>query len=158
MQISAIGTIESPFIELSDMPIQPGGATGMRGRIVLEPELAEGLADLGGFSHIIVLYHFHRAGEAKLTVVPFLDPAPHGVFATRAPTRPNKIGLSILKLIRVNDNCIEVDNIDILNGTPLLDVKPYVPEFDQPGGCIRTGWLEDNDNSSLATRSDRRFA
>ena len=157
MQIEPIGTIHTPFKEIADMPIQPSGAKGVRGQIVLAPDLIEGLADLDGFSHIIVLYHFHKVGKTSLTVTPFLDPEPRGVFSTRAPTRPNHIGLSILKLLKIEGNILQVENIDILNGTPLLDIKPYVPEFDQQNGDVRTGWLQNNKYDSHTTRSDQRF-
>lgn len=157
MKMTPIGTIHSPFKALADMPIQPSGAQGTSGQIELNPELIEGLADLDGFSHIIVLYHFHQVTKTSLTVTPFLDPEPHGLFATRAPTRPNPIGLSILTLNKIIGNILEVENIDILDGTPLLDIKPYVPEFDQPGGHVQTGWLQQNKNGSHTTRSDQRF-
>lgn len=157
MKIEAIGTIESPFKRLDDMPIQPSGAAGKRGRIRLNPDLLPGLVDLDGFSHIIVLYFFHRVKEVQLTVRPFLDEHAHGVFATRAPTRPNSIGLSILKLNRIDGCVLEVENIDILDGTPLLDIKPYVPEFDQQSQ-VRVGWLEEKSrNGSHTKRSDKRF-
>ncbi len=105
MQLTPIGTIHTPFKQIADMPVQPSGASGISGRIELRPELAEGLKDLDGFSHIIVLYHFHMVTRSSLTVTPFLDPEPRGVFATRAPTRPNPIGLSVLALI-----CLSVVN------------------------------------------------
>jgi len=158
MQIEPIGTIHSPFKEIADMPIQPSGAQGVLGRIELKHELAEGLVDLDGFSHIIVLYYFHRAEKTSLTATPFLDPQPHGIFATRAPTRPNHIGLSVLTLRQIEGHILTVENIDIIDGSPLLDIKPYVPEFDQPEGKICTGWLQANKKSSHTTRSDQRFA
>ncbi len=158
MQIESIGAIHSPFKAIADMPIQPSGAKGQLGRIELEPKLAAGLTDLEGFSHIIVLYYFHCAGKTALTVTPFLDPEPHGVFATRAPTRPNHIGLSVLKLNAIDGNILQVENIDILDGTPLLDLKPYVPEFDQPNEDIRTGWIRKNPAGVQTARSDQRFA
>ncbi len=158
MEIEAIGTIHSPFTEIADMPIQPSGAKGTVGQLVLNPELVEGLADLDGFSHLIVLYHFHRAAKTSLTVTPFLDSANHGVFATRAPTRPNHIGLSVLKLNKIRGNIVDVEDIDILNGTPLLDIKPYVPEFDQPTGEVKSGWIQKNRGGVKHARSDQRFA
>jgi len=157
MKIEAIGTIESPFKCPEDMPIQPSGARGKRGRIRLNPDLVAGLADMDGFSHIIVLYFFHQVKEIQLTVRPFLDQQEHGVFATRAPTRPNSIGLSILKLNSIDGCVLEVENIDILDGTPLLDIKPYVPEFDQPADAVRVGWLEKKAQDSHSARSDQRF-
>lgn len=158
MRIAAIGTIYSPFKQIEDMPIQPSGANGTIGQLVLRPELVEGLADLEEFSHIIVLYHFHRATKTRLTVTPFLDSKPHGVFATRAPTRPNHIGLSVVRLKNIWGNIIEVEDIDILNDTPLLDIKPYVPQFDQPADEVQTGWIQKNRNGVQKTRSDKRFA
>ncbi|HKJ04831.1 MAG TPA: tRNA (N6-threonylcarbamoyladenosine(37)-N6)-methyltransferase TrmO [Geopsychrobacteraceae bacterium] len=157
MQISPIGTIYTPFKEIGNMPIQPSGARGVSGQIVLRPELVNGLADLDGFSHIIVLFLLHRVVTINLTVTPFLDPEPHGVFATRAPTRPNPIGFSILELKKITGNILQVENIDILDSTPLLDIKPYVPEFDQPEGPVQIGWLQNSKNSSQSTRSDQRF-
>lgn len=158
MQIEAIGTIYSPFKQIEDMPIQPSGAKGTVGQLVLNPDLVEGLADLEEFTHIIVLYHFHRAAKTRLTVTPFLDSDTHGVFATRAPTRPNHIGLSVLKLKKILGNIVEVENIDILSGTPLLDIKPYVPAFDQPTDEVQSGWIQKNRDGVKNARSDKRFA
>lgn len=138
------------------MPIQPAGASGIRGRVELFPEYVEGLQDIEGFSHIILLYHFHRSSGFKLTVVPFLDTVPRGVFATRAPHRPNAIGMSVVKLLRVAGEVIEIENVDILDGTPLLDIKPYVPEFDGQT-AFRTGWLQKTGKSAKGHRSDGRF-
>ncbi len=157
MTFEPIGTVYSPFQTTQDMPIQPTGAAGVRGTIELLPELAEGLRDLDGFSHIIVIYHFHKSGPARLTVTPFLDNRPHGVFATRAPRRPNPIGLSVLKLNAIEENRLRVENVDILDQTPVLDIKPYVPAFDQPAQ-VRTGWLEKSADQASATRSDHRFS
>lgn len=157
MQIKPIGVIHSPFVNISEMPIQPSGAQGVAGRIELDAELVEGLKDLQGFSHIIVLYQFHQVSKVELTVTPFLDAEPHGVFSTRAPTRPNSIGLSVLELKSISGNTLAVNNIDILDGTPLLDIKPYVPEFDQPDN-VRTGWLQKSPKGSQTMRSDKRFA
>lgn len=156
MQLTPIGIIHTPFKQLTDMPIQPSGAKGVKGRIELRPELTAGLQDLEGFSHIYVLYHFHQTNETRLTVTPFLDSEPRGLFATRAPTRPNPIGLSVLALEKVYDNILEVVNVDMLDGTPLLDIKPYVPDFDRPE-VVRTGWLQQAREKSKQVRSDRRF-
>lgn len=156
MQLTAIGIIHTPFKRLADMPIQPSGAKGVKGQIELRPELSAGLQDLAGFSHIYALYHFHQTTETRLTVVPFLDDQPRGLFATRAPTRPNPIGLSVLALENIEGNILEVSNVDMLDGTPLLDIKPFVPEFDQPEEA-RTGWLENAGEKSRQARSDRRF-
>ena len=151
-----IGVIHSPFIDIEGMPIQPTGASGIQGTVEVFPEFAEGLKDLEGFSHIILLYHFHRVQEAKLIVTPFMDFQPRGVFATRAPKRPNPIGLSIVKLISIKQNSLHIENVDILDGTPLLDIKPYVPEFDQHR-ADRVGWLEQAKGKVQSKKSDRRF-
>jgi tRNA-Thr(GGU) m(6)t(6)A37 methyltransferase TsaA len=151
-----IGTIYSPFHDISDMPIQPGGAEGVHGRIEILPELVPALKDLEGFSHIILIYHFHRAGNYRSMVIPFLDDQPHGLFATRAPARPNPIGLSVVRLLHVEANQLHITNVDILDGTPLLDLKPYVPNFDQPEAA-RVGWLEETSGQARQMKSDNRF-
>jgi tRNA-Thr(GGU) m(6)t(6)A37 methyltransferase TsaA len=126
------------------------------GTAVIQPEFTPGLQDLDGFSHIILLYHLHQVQAVSLTVTPFLDSQPRGVFATRAPRRPNPIGLSVVKLVRVDQNVLHLENVDILDGTPLLDIKPYVPEFDhQPE--IHTGWLEKAKGQVQNKKSDNRF-
>jgi tRNA-Thr(GGU) m(6)t(6)A37 methyltransferase TsaA len=151
-----IGTIHSPFTDVSGVPIQPSAASGVQGTIEIEPEFAEGLKDLGGFSHIILLYHLHRVRESQLIVTPFLDSRPRGVFATRAPKRPNPIGLSIVKLLRVEKNLLHIENVDILDGTPLLDIKPYIPEVDHQD-ADRIGWLENKKGRLKKEKSDDRF-
>jgi tRNA-Thr(GGU) m(6)t(6)A37 methyltransferase TsaA len=114
------------------------------------------LKDLEGFSHIILIYHFHQAGPTRLTVTPFLDTEPRGVFSTRAPTRPNPIGLSIVRLLGVEGNVLRLSNVDILDGTPLLDIKPYVADFDRPRRT-RAGWLKRARGQVRTKRSDDRF-
>jgi tRNA-Thr(GGU) m(6)t(6)A37 methyltransferase TsaA len=151
-----IGIIHSPFTNIEGMPIQPTGASGIRGTVEVFTEFAEGLKDLAGFSHIILLYHFHQVQEAKLVVTPFMDSQPRGVFATRAPKRPNPIGLSIVKLLSMEQNILYIENVDILDGTPLLDIKPYVPEFDQ-APAERVGWLGQAKRRVQSKRSDGRF-
>ena len=121
------------------------------------PEFCEGLKDLDGFSHIILLYHFHRSAEVCLTVTPFLDNRPRGLFATRAPSRPNAIGLSVVKLTAVKDSILDIENVDVLDATPLLDVKPYVPQFDC-WNAERTGWLESTSERVRHTKADDRFS
>ena len=138
------------------MPIQPTGAAQVRGSVEILPELTEGLKDLDGFSHIILLYHFHRMQGSKLTVVPFMDSQPRGVFSTRAPVRPNPIGLSVVRLLSIEGNILHIENVDILDGTPLLDIKPYVPKFDQHP-VDRVGWLEQARDEVQSKRSDSRF-
>lgn len=152
-----IGAIHSPFRSLEGMPIQPAGARGVEGHIALREELAPGLRDLEGFSHLILIYHFHRGEGCRLEVTPFLDHRPHGVFATRAPRRPNAIGLSIVRLEAVEGARLAIRDVDILDGTPLLDLKPYVPRFDRPEEPVRTGWLEQAAGAAGEKRSDDRF-
>jgi tRNA-Thr(GGU) m(6)t(6)A37 methyltransferase TsaA len=152
----AIGVIHSPFQDLREMPIQPTGEASACGTAEVWPEFVPGLRDLEGFSHVILLYHLHQVRRADLTVTPFLDSAPHGVFATRAPTRPNPIGLSIVRLLGVEGSILRLGNLDILDGTPLLDIKPYVAEFDRPRRS-RAGWLEQARGKVQTRRSDERF-
>ncbi len=153
---SPIGTIRSPFRDVEGMPIQPNGARGVRGTVEVSGQYREGLADLDGFARIILIYAFHACKDHCLTVTPFLDTAPRGVFATRSPRRPNAIGLSIVRLIVVKDTILEVEDVDVLDGTPLLDIKPYVPEFDSyPGSAC--GWLERAAGDAAKARSDGRF-
>jgi len=130
IELKPIGTIHSTFKSPQDMPIQPTGARGVRGWVALDPALQEGLRDLEGFSHIFLIYLFHRGGPPRLTVTPFMDDRPRGVFATRAPSRPNPIGLSLVRLVAVRSARLEIVDVDILDGTPLLDLKPYVLAFD----------------------------
>jgi tRNA-Thr(GGU) m(6)t(6)A37 methyltransferase TsaA len=152
-----IGVIHTPFDDVAGMPIQPAGAKDAPGTAVIDPEFSEGLRDLDGFSHLILIYHFHRAGKAVLTVTPFLDNRRRGVFATRAPKRPNPIGLSIVRLLRIEDNVLHLADVDVLDGTPLLDVKPYAPVFDHRAET-RAGWLEEIDEERVAAkRADGRF-
>ncbi len=151
-----IGSIHSPFSDPDGMPIQPAGARGVRGQVRLDERFRDGLKDLDGFSHIILVYYFHRAGETRLRVTPFLDDQPRGIFATRAPCRPARIGISVVRLEAVNDNVLEISDVDILDGTPLLDIKPYVPEFDIHT-VKRSGWLENNGRHVSAKRADKRF-
>lgn len=153
---SPIGTIHSPFHELSEMPIQPVSESSAPGTVEILPEYSPGLKDLDGFSHIILIYHLHYSHQYSLSVTPFLDEKPHGVFATRAPRRPNPIGLSVVKLTRLEDNILHVDHLDVLDGTPLLDIKPYIPEFDSPP-AFRLGWLESVKHKLRSMRSDQRF-
>jgi tRNA-Thr(GGU) m(6)t(6)A37 methyltransferase TsaA len=151
-----IGVISSPFADIENVPIQPPAAEGIRGTVKVFAEFAAGLKDLEGFSHIILLYHFHRVTQTRLTVIPFLDREARGVFATRAPSRPNSIGLSIVRLLGIEGNVLHIENVDIVDGTPLLDIKPYVPEFDHYE-AVRTGWLATAREKVKEKRSDDRF-
>jgi tRNA-Thr(GGU) m(6)t(6)A37 methyltransferase TsaA len=152
-----IGTIRSPFKEPVGMPIQPAGAAGIQGTVVLEEQFREGLRDLCGFSRIILIYAFHRSKGYALDVTPFLDTVSHGVFATRAPRRPNAIGLSIVRLIAVNGCELVIEGVDVIDGTPLLDIKPYVPEFD----CFpdeKSGWLTGCRDIVAGAKAYQRFS
>ena len=151
-----IGVIRTPFKVLDDMPIQPTGARDVCGEIVLNRELAEGLRDLDGFSHVHLLYHFHKNDGYDLTVTPFMDTVPRGLFSTRAPRRPNMIGLSVVRLEGVEGNVLRIRGIDVLDGTPLLDIKPYVSKFDA-APADRFGWFETNADKAETYRSDKRF-
>lgn len=152
----SIGTVHSPFQDVRGVPIQPSAAVGVQGTIEVLPEFVTGLQDLEGFSHIVLLYHLHLVQEVKLIVVPFMDSQPRGVFATRAPTRPNPIGLSVVRLLAIEGAVLQIENVDIVDGTPLLDIKPYVPAFDQ---CAveRTGWLARRGQEARDRRADDRF-
>ncbi|MDJ0666427.1 MAG: tRNA (N6-threonylcarbamoyladenosine(37)-N6)-methyltransferase TrmO [Desulfobacterales bacterium] len=151
-----IGIISSPYRTRAGMPIQAAGARGIRGTIKIFPEFGDGLKDLGGFSHIILLYHFHRTQEKALVVTPFLDDQPRGVFATRSPNHPNAIGISIVRLLAIEGLRLSIEDVDILDGTPLLDIKPYVPAFDQRKP-ERVGWLEKAQGKADQHRADERF-
>lgn len=128
----------------------------MKGSIRLKKKYIRGLSDLDGFSHIYLIYHLHKSKGFNMEVIPFLDDKPHGVFATRAPRRPNNIGISIVKLVSIHKNVLEIENVDILNGTPLLDIKPYIPEFDIHE-IENTGWAKDISEKVKQMKADKRF-
>ncbi len=151
-----IGVIHTPFKDREGMPIQATGATGIRGFIKIKTEYVGGLKDLEEFSHVILIYDFHLSKDYSLNVTPFLDDQPHGVFATRAPKRPNSIGLSIVKLNKIKGDVLDIENVDMVDGTLLLDIKPYVPEFDVQKD-VKTGWLAKADKQIKGKKSDRRF-
>ena len=154
--MNPIGVIRTPFKTLEGMPIQPAGAGQVEGSVVVEPSYADGLADIEGFSHLILIYAFHQSKGFDLSVKPFLDDCMRGLFATRAPRRPNPIGLSVVKLLRRQGNILHVANIDVVDGTPLLDIKPSVPAFDAPQ-VTAVGWMEGKAERSREIRSDTRF-
>ncbi len=140
MRLRPIGVIRTPFPTPEGTPIQPRMAEGAEGEVIVFEEFAEGLRDLEGFERIWLLYWFHCAAEPRLRVRPFLDEAEHGLFATRWPCRPNPIGMSAVRLLEIRGNLLRVGDVDIVDGTPLLDIKPFVPHFD----CYevqRVGWL-----------------
>jgi len=155
MQLKPIGVIHSPFTRSKGTPIQSALAEGAEGMAVLEPEYLEGLKDLEGFERVWLLYWFDRAASgSELIVTPYLEDAPHGVFATRAPARPNPIGMSPVRILSIEGNVLRLADVDILDGTPLLDIKPYVPRFD----CFQTtrnGWFDAV--GDRRTAADSRF-
>jgi len=151
-----IGVIRSEHTKPEKTPIQPVYSEGCQGRAEVFPEFAVGLRDLEGFSHIYLIYHMHKAGEPRLAVKPFLQDAERGVFATRAPCRPNSIGLSIVKLVRREGNVLHLDGVDVLDGTPLLDIKPYTAKFDRIEGT-RNGWQDEVDEETARRRGRREL-
>ncbi len=153
-EFERIGTIHSPFTEESGMPIQ-GAFSDAMGVVELDADYEAGLRDIEDFSHVILLYQFHAAGEYDLQVKPFMEDDVHGVFATRAPRRPNPIGMSVVELENVSGGSLFVSGIDVLDGTPLLDVKPFVPDFNGVKEA-EIGWLEDSiENEDRRTADDR---
>ena len=151
-----IGTIHTPFKNIEDMPIQPSAAKGIKGHIELQEKYVEGLMDLEEFSHIYLLYYFHLVKTFHLKVIPFLGDQEHGLFATRTPKRPNPIGLSLVKLVGVQANILHIENVDIVDGTPLLDIKPYVGEMESVSD-YRIGWLSSYKDKLKSHQSDDRF-
>lgn len=149
-----IGVLHSPFTEPAGTPIQGVYAPESVGTAEVFAEFAEGLADIEGFSHLYLIYLFDRSPGYALTVMPSRDSTPRGVFATRAPRRPNPLGLSIVRLVAREGNLLRLAEVDFLDGTPLLDIKPYVPAFDCRADC-RSGWLEGGEDRTVA---DGRFA
>ncbi|MDD1716448.1 MAG: tRNA (N6-threonylcarbamoyladenosine(37)-N6)-methyltransferase TrmO [Methanolinea sp.] len=151
-----IGVVHSPFSDPGGMPIQSRGGEGVGGTVEIAPEYESGLRDIEGFSRIILIYHFHRSRGSALQVIPFLDTVPHGVFATRAPARPNPIGISVVRLDEKKGNILFIRDIDLLDGTPVLDIKPYIPSCDSfPHET--TGWFPEGDSNLVNARSDGRF-
>ena len=154
--VTPIGYLETPFETVNNMPIQPSVIASSQGKAVLYDEFATGLKDLDGFSHIILLFLLHKIEGYQLEVVPFMDDVPHGVFATRSPKRPNRIGMSIVTLEHIEGNVIHFQGVDMLNGSPLLDIKPYYSYFDNRQN-VRNGWLEGKVLTAKRLKSDNRF-
>lgn len=160
IEFDSIGIIHSPFNELEGMPIQPTGAKGIKGEIHIKDEYKAGLKDIDGFSHLILIYHLHKTNGHALEVKPFMDNNTHGVFATRSPKRPNNIGMTVVALDDVNEEegILYISNVDILNGTPLLDIKPYVPQLHEDTIVdLRIGWFETNHHKAKKQKADDRF-
>lgn len=153
-----IGIIHTGFKEREGVPIQPAGGKKFEGYVEIYPEYEQGLEDLEGFSHVYLIYHFHLSSDYSLMVKPFMDSKEHGLFATRAPKRPNPIGISIVRVVDIDKNIIHINYVDVVDSTPLLDIKPYVPEM---GGGenedIKIGWLENNIHKVETSRADDRF-
>jgi tRNA (adenine37-N6)-methyltransferase len=157
IMIKPIGTIYTPHTDIKNMPIQPIAAEGIKGYIKIDPAYVAGLKDLDGFSHITLLYHFHKIKGYELEVIPFMDTESHGIFATKSPKRPNAIGTSTVKLIGIEGDTIHIEQVDMLNETPLIDIKPFYPRYDNRHD-VKIGWLEKNKNMPLEKlRSDERF-
>lgn len=153
--IRPIGTIHTPFKQTEGTPIQSVFAPDIRGTAEVLPEFAAGLKDLAEFDRIWLVYHLHRSSPARMCLKPFRDDREHGVFATRAPSRPNPLGLSCVRLLSVRDNTLEIAGVDMVDGTPLLDIKPYVPQFDSHP-TARAGWLDEYRVDR--TQADDRFS
>jgi len=154
LKIEPIGVIETPFHEPAGTPIQPSRANGALGKVRIEPRYQAGLEDLAGFERIWLIYWLHKAAESSLLVTPFLDTRKRGIFATRAPARPSRIGISAVRLLAVQEGALEVADVDMIDGTPILDIKPYVPEFDcYPAS--KAGWFDESDSKRLL--ADGRF-
>ncbi len=149
-----IGIIHSPFTEISGVPIQPLSAKSIKGTIELNPDFIKGLKDIEGFSHITLIYIFHLISKVSLQVIPFMDDKPHGIFATRSPSRPNPIGISTVRLISVDQNILHIEEVDIIDGTPLLDIKPFYPQFDNRI-TDKVGWLRGKENIDRIQSDDR---
>jgi len=151
-----IGVIHSPFKEPKGTPIQPAAAKETRGTVEVFPEYAKGLKDVDGFSHLILIYHFHLSRGASLEAKPYMDNEVRGIFSIRGPSRPNPIGLSVVRLIKIEGLTLHIQDVDIVDGTPLLDIKPYVPEFDMRE-VVRIGWLEKRVHKLPTSKDDGRF-
>ena len=151
-----IGLIHTPFNIPENMPIQNTGANGIKGTIEIFQEYAEGLKDIEGFSHLILLYHLHQVNHYSLQVIPFLDTIEHGIFATRSPIRPNPIGMTVIKLLELKGCMLTIEGVDMLDQTPLLDIKPYLPKVDSLYDA-RIGWFEGKTENFESYKSDNRF-
>ena len=155
--INSIGIIHTPYNNINGMPIQPLAAEGVKGYIELFPEYVKGLTDLAEFSHITLLYHLHKINNYDLMTKPFMDTKEHGIFATKSPKRPNAIGLSTVKLLKIDNNVIHIEMVDMLNESPLIDIKPFFSKFDNRTNT-KSGWLDNQMNIPIKNlRSDERF-
>lgn len=156
IKLKPVGVIHTPFKTIENMPVQPSAGREVTGEIEIYPEYAEGLSDIEGFSHLYIIFYLNMVKSYKLKVIPFLDTTEHGIFATRSPARPNSVGLSVVELIEVKGNTLHIRGIDMLDGSPVLDIKPYVPDFDHCG-IVRKGWFEGRAEKAGEIKSDNRF-
>jgi tRNA-Thr(GGU) m(6)t(6)A37 methyltransferase TsaA len=152
----SIGIIRSPHTILSDIPIQPVFSKGVKGTVIVNSEFTEGLLDLNEFSHVHLFYYFHESQKTSLHLKPYLTEKTHGIFATRAPHRPNKIGMSLVRLTAIEDNVLHVEDVDILDKTPLIDIKPYIQRFDSRRN-VKSGWQDDVSDDVASDRGLRNF-
>jgi len=157
--LKSIGICNSPFKELVNMPVQPRGAKDTIATITVEKQYQDGLKDLDGFSHIYLMYYFHKVKESKLQVVPFNDKTntKRGVFSTRTPMHPNSLGLSVVELVSVKENIVTIKGVDILDGTPIIDIKPYIENFDKIDIATKSGWMRSSNDEVCCKKSDDRF-
>jgi len=153
---NSIGIIHSPFKTVEKMPIQTSAGKNIKAEIKIYPEYENGLSDIEGFSHLYIIFHMNMSINYKLKVIPFLDTVERGIFATRSPARPNPIGLSLVELISVKKNILNIRGVDMLDGSPVLDIKPFVPEF-ETYDSIRIGWFEGKTEKAMNILSDGRF-
>jgi len=156
IEFSPIGIIHTAYKTINNVPIQPTADKDSEGWIEVFDEYSDGLADLDGFSHLYLIFHLHKSAGYKLKVIPFLDTVERGIFATRSPARPNPVGLSVVKLVSVNGNIVNIRGLDIVDGTPLIDIKPLVPMFEDSND-IRIGWFEGKAGEIPGKLSDDRF-
>ena len=154
--MTPVGIIHSPYNSPAGMPIQSTGASGAKGTIEIFSPYHEALPDLEGFERIILIYLFHQSTGWSPMVTQYLDTIPHGLFATRAPKRPNPIGISVVRLMGIEDRILRIEDVDVLDNTPLLDIKPYIPAFDA-FPISKSGWLEEAQHRVSTARSDDRF-
>lgn len=158
-ELKQIAIIRSPYCDLVNMPVQPKGAKDVYVSIEFDKDYTEGLKDLDGFSHVYLIYYFHKVKEPKLSVMPLNDKmhTPRGVFSIRTPMHPNSMGLSVVELVKVEGNIVTIKGVDILDGTPLLDIKPYIENFDKVEGDVRSGWMKASEEEVSNKKSDDRF-
>lgn len=141
IEYTPIGYVHSPFNTLDEIPNQPHHGKGITGRVEVLPEFAPGLKDLDGFSHVVLICHFHQSRGYRLEVVPPGETRPRGLFATRAPVRPNPVGLSVVRLEKIEKNILRISNLDILDKTPVIDIKPYISEHETLSD-VHMGWID----------------